>query len=82
MTFRQSAEAVLRSAGRPLTTAEITEIALRRGLIQTRGKTPVASMAAALYGAPPDSPIQREYTSGRGRALRGSVRWSYVKKAH
>ena len=36
-------------------------------------------MAAALYGAPADGPIRREYKPGRIRAARGSVRWRYVK---
>lgn len=81
MTFLEAAERVLRSAKQPLTAGEITEIALRRGLLQTRGKTPTATMSAALYGAPPDSPIRREFKLGRQRALRDSVRWTYDKKA-
>jgi hypothetical protein len=60
--------------------AEITEIALRRGLVETRGKTPVATMRAALYGAPSDAPIQRKSSPGRRRAKRGSVRWAYDKR--
>jgi hypothetical protein len=75
-----AAETVLRSANKPLTADEITEIALRRGLLQTKGKTPAATMSAALYGAPPESPIRREFKPGRQRALRASVRWTYDKK--
>ena len=52
MSFLGGAETVLRSAKKPLTAAEITEIALRRGLIKTRGKTPAATMSAALDGRP------------------------------
>jgi hypothetical protein len=80
MTFLEAAETVLRTAQKPLTTAEITEIALRRGLISTGGKTPNASMSAALYGAPSKSSIRREFTPGPSRALRGSVRWTYIKE--
>src|SRR5690348_1019614 len=81
MSFLEAAETVLRSAKKPLTASEITEIALRRGLLQTRGKTPAATMSAALYGAPPGGPIRRQYTPGRQRAVRDSVRWTYDKQA-
>ena len=81
VTFLQAAESVLRSAKRPLTAGEITDIALRRGLLRTRGKTPSATMSAALYGAPPKSPICREFEEGRQRAVRGSVRWRYDSRA-
>jgi len=81
VSFLGGAETVLRSAKKPLTAAEITEIALRRGLIETRGKTPAATMSAALYGAPSESPIQRVFTPGSTRAKNGSVRWAYVKRA-
>jgi hypothetical protein len=77
MTFLQAAEAVLRTAKKPLAADEITAIALRRGLTQSRGKTPAATMSAALYRAPADSPIRREFTPGRRRAMRDSVRWTY-----
>jgi hypothetical protein len=77
MTFLQAAEAVLRSAKRPLTAREITEIALREGLIKTAGRTPTATMAARLYTAAPATPIRREYKPGRSRATWGSVRWVY-----
>ncbi len=73
MTFLQAAEAVLRRAKTPLTAAQITELALTRGLLHTHGKTPEATMSAALYGAPKDGAIQRESEAGRQRATRGSV---------
>lgn len=79
MTFLQAAEQVLRTAKRPLTAREITEVALRKGLLETSGKTPEASMSAVLYKAPADAPIRREYRKGPRRAVRDSVRWSYVK---
>lgn len=81
MSFLAAAETVLGSAKKPLSAAEITDIALRRGLIKTRGKTPATSMSAALYRAPTDSPIRRESTLERQRAKRNSVRWSYDKRA-
>jgi hypothetical protein len=79
VSFLESAESVLRRAKKPLTVVEITEIALRQGLIETRGKTPAATMNAALYRAPADSPIRREFESGPKRAVRGSVRWTYAE---
>ena len=48
MTFLEAAAAVLRAAKRPLTTREITDIALQRGLLRTSGRTPEAIMSAAL----------------------------------
>jgi hypothetical protein len=55
----------MREADEPLTTAAVTDIALRRGLLTTTGKTPVASMSAALYAAPSGSGIRREFEPGR-----------------
>jgi HB1, ASXL, restriction endonuclease HTH domain len=69
---------VLRRAGRPLSTREITETALRRGLIETHGKTPHATMSARLYEAASRGLIEREYRPGPQRAARGSVRWVFV----
>jgi len=78
MTFLAAAEAVLKSARRPLTTREVTELALRRGLILPTGKTPNATTSATLYTAVKDNPqgtIQRDYRPGPSRAVRDSVRW-------
>ena len=61
-----------------MTATEITEMALKRRLIKSQGKTPVATMTAALYGLPGGSSIEREFVAGGRRAKRGSVRWSYV----
>lgn len=61
-----------------MTAKEITEIALARGLIEPRGKTPAVTMKARLYGLPPGSCIEREYIAGEQRAKRGSVRWTYI----
>jgi hypothetical protein len=78
MTFLAAAEEVLRASGRPMTAREITEIALERGFLRTRGRTPEASMSAVLYAAATDGRIRRTFAPGRGRAARGSVRWAYV----
>jgi hypothetical protein len=42
VTYLQAAESVLRSAKKVLSTREVVELALARGLIRTRGKTPLA----------------------------------------
>jgi hypothetical protein len=78
VTFLEAAIVVLKASRRPLTAGEITGAALHKGLLQTRGETPEATMSAALYRAPVDGPIQREYAPGEKRAIRGSVRWTYV----
>lgn len=76
MTFLDAAESVLRDARKPLTARQITEIALSKGLIQPSGETPEITMRARLYTAPADRGIRRQFTEGRGRARRGSVRWT------
>jgi hypothetical protein len=82
MTYVQAAEFVLKSARRSLDVSAIVETALAKGLIQPTGKTPKATMSAALYGLAKASPrgrIRREYLRGVSRAKRGSVRWVYVR---
>jgi hypothetical protein len=77
--FLAAALRVLREAERPLSTTELTERALTAGALESRGRTPVNTMAAVLYLAvrdDPDCPIIRVYEPGRGRARRGSVRWA------
>ena len=84
MTFLAAAETILRAATRPLTTEEIVQIAMHRGLLKTRGKTPSKTLTAKLYclvRADPDGPIRREYQPGNSRAARGSVRWTYAANA-
>lgn len=48
--FLNAAIVVLADAGQPLTVAEIVERALDRGLLQSSGKTPVASCRTAPNG--------------------------------
>ena len=49
MGIREAAESVLREARKPLHVREITRIALQKGLWQTSGKTPEATVGARLY---------------------------------
>ena len=67
----------LRRSRRPLTAREIVHAAVKAGLIVTRGRTPEATMSAALYvGAKSDPLLFKHEVPGRLRAMRGSVRWS------
>ncbi len=77
MKYYDAALQVLRSAQRPLTIREITDQALRTGLITPVGKTPEATMAAELYvRVRNDSELVKLEEPGNGRAKRGSVRWT------
>ncbi len=79
MTYLHAAIAVLKRSRRPMTVREITEAAIRTRLIQPNGKTPAATMNATLYLHARDSKVplvRREFTAGRTRAARDSVRWS------
>jgi hypothetical protein len=59
-----------------LTTQEITQRALERGLIVSRGKTPTATMAAELYERLGTDPrLVKTEDRGPTRARRGTVRW-------
>lgn len=50
-TFKDAAYKVLLTENRPLRTEDITDMALKRGLLRTVGKTPNATMGAQLYTA-------------------------------
>ena len=63
-----------------MTAREITEAAVRRGLLKPAGKTPEATMSAALYTRAEGSRIQRLAEPGSKRAKRGSVRWTLLKQ--
>lgn len=77
MTYYEAALRVLRSTGRPMTTREITDQALDKGLITPHGKTPHATMAARLYLClRDDSELVKLDAPGNGRAKRDSVRWT------
>jgi hypothetical protein len=74
--FVDAAEEILREAGKPMTAQQITDAAVAQNLIASRGKTPVATMSAALYRLPPNSRILRDFAPGPTRAARGTVRWT------
>jgi hypothetical protein len=77
MTYYEAAIEVLRAAKRPLTTQEITNRAIEKGLITPSGKTPEATMAAVLYVRLPNDPdLLKLEDRGDRRAKRGSVRWT------
>jgi hypothetical protein len=77
MTYYEAALQILRSVQKPLTTREITDRALERGLITPRGKTPHATMGSMLYVRVRNDPeLVKLGTPGKGRAQRYSVRWT------
>jgi hypothetical protein len=85
MTYLDAALQVLEAAGRPMTAREITDEALRRGLIAPAGRTPEATMSAALYTcslANSGTRLQRVFGPGPTRARRGSVRWVLTDSPH
>lgn len=77
MRYFEAAIEVLKVAKQPLTAQEITDRAIKGGLITPNGKTPVASMNAALYGRLRNHPdLVKLEDRGDKRAKRGSVRWT------
>lgn len=77
----EAAGVVLKESGRPMTVAEITQQALDKGLVSSKGRTPQATMGSALYTHvrdTPGSPIRRQFQQGPVRARRKSVRWVWV----
>lgn len=78
-TYLEAAISVLHDMRRPLTSRELIEEVLRRGLVKPSGKTPEATLSAALYrhGQSADEKrIARIAQAGSHRAVRGSVRWT------
>jgi hypothetical protein len=79
MSYLEAALTVLERAGRPLTTREVTEEALRQDLLASVGKTPKATMSAELYlllRSDPHGRLVRLAEPGPTRARRGGVRWT------
>jgi hypothetical protein len=77
MTYYEAALEIMRSVQHPLTTREVTDLAIARGLITPVGKTPENTMAARLYvqfGRDPE--LVKLDEPGNGRARRGSVHWT------
>jgi HB1, ASXL, restriction endonuclease HTH domain len=77
MTYYVAAIEVLKAAKHPLTAQEITDRAIKRGLITPSSKTPEATMRATLYVQLRNRPdlVKLEDRSDV-RAKRGSVRWT------
>jgi hypothetical protein len=77
MTYYEAALQVLRSVQRPLTTGEVTDLAISSHLITPVGRTPRATMAAVLYiRLRSDTELVKLEDPGDRRAKRGSVRWA------
>jgi hypothetical protein len=88
MSYIEAAVQVLQTADQPLTAAQITEEAIRRGLLASHGKTPAQSMAATLYVYMKHAEsgrqsrklgparLRRVYVPGEHRARRSTVRWT------
>ena len=77
MDYLDAAPTVLREAGRPMSSREITDEVLRRGLIEPAGKTPGATMSARLYvyvRDHPDGELARLAEAGSKRAVRWKAR--------
>jgi restriction system protein len=49
MQFKDAAYEILKEAGKPLHYNEITDLALQKGILETAGQTPHATMGALLY---------------------------------
>jgi hypothetical protein len=78
-TYLEAALEVLGDAKHPLSTREILEEALRRGLIRPAGKTPEATLSAELYRhihQEGSRRLRRVFEPGGNRARRGSVKWA------
>lgn len=77
MTYYEAAVKILTSVGKPLTAREITDLALKRGLIIPSGKTPHETMNARLYlQLQKDPELVKLRDAGTGKAKQGSVRWT------
>ena len=86
-TFLDAAATVLRKTGRPMDTREITERAMRDGLLASSiGKTPERTMGAALYmdlrRRSRESRFKRVYVPGSARAVRNSVLWALRERTN
>jgi len=49
MQFKDAAYEILKVVGKPLHYNEITDLALKNGILETAGQTPHATMEALLY---------------------------------
>ena len=80
MSFLRAAISILQETGLEMTATEIAGIALERGLVESKGKTPGATLAAQLYvhvRDHPQGPLQKIAEPGESRARRDTVRWAW-----
>ena len=80
MSFLRAAISILKETGREMTATEVARIALARGLVESSGKTPGATLAAQLYvhvRDHPQGPLRKIAEPGASRARRDSVRWAW-----
>ncbi len=66
LTFKSAAEKILRESDTPLSPAAIVEKALEQAILETGGKTPVASMGAQLYTDINNKPDSKFIKVGKG----------------
>lgn len=79
MTYLEAAIIVLTASERPLSSVEIIERIAEQNLILFTGRTPAATLSAALYRNLGKHPtLRREAKEGPGRAAKGTVRWYTV----
>ncbi len=77
-SFHKIAQQILEDKGSPMSAIEITEEAMRRGLLNTKGKTPINTMGARLYmDAKGESPIF--FKAGAGKF--GLLKWEKNKNS-
>lgn len=72
MTFLDAAEAILREEKRPLHFRELARLAIEGGLIESKGKTPDATMGAVLY-----QQVKRAAGSGEPSRFRSAGRGKF-----
>ena len=80
MSFLIAAISILKETGREMTATEIARVAIERGLVESSGKTPDATLTAQLYVRlrdHPQGPLRKIAEPGPLRARRDSVRWAW-----
>ncbi len=75
-SFHQIAQKILDEKGGPIAASEITKEAIKRGLLSTRGKTPINTMGARLY-MDAKSKKPTFYKAGAGKF--GLLKWKKDK---
>ena len=75
-SFHQIAQKILEEKGGPMSASEIIEEAIKRGLLNTKGKTPINTMGARLY-VDAKSKKPKFYKAGAGKF--GLLKWEKDK---